>query len=109
MREQECLFVEIEVANNTVKDGRVFSKVSGKAIMFGNNEKLPFGYFSKRIAKSNPEDTKPFFFFDIESNTKRYQDIVERGFSFIYFFNSQFDPETGTIDSVNFTTTTEEI
>lgn len=103
-REQECLFVEIEVSNNVIKDGRTVSKISGSASMFGNNDKLTFGYFSKRIAKSDPALTKPFFFFDIESNTKRYQNIVQRGFSFIYFFDSQFDPETGSIDSVNFTT-----
>ena len=103
-REQEVLFVEIEVAKNIVKDGQVVSKISGSASMFGNNDKLTFGYFSKRIAKSDPADTKALFFYDIESNTKRYQNIVQRGFSFIYFFNSQFDPETGSIDSVTFTT-----
>lgn len=103
-REQEVLFVEIEVAKNIVKDGQVVSKISGSASMFGNNDKLTFGYFSKRIAKSDPDDTKSLFFYDIESNTKRFQNIVQRGFSFIYFFNSQFDPETGSIDSVTFTT-----
>lgn len=103
-QEQECLFVEIEVAKNIIKDGRTVSKISGSASMFGNNDKLTFGYFSKRIAKSDPLDTKPFFFYDIESNTKRFQNVVQRGFSFIYFFDSQFDPETGSIDSVNFTT-----
>ena len=103
-QEQEVLFVEIEVAKNIVKDGQVVSKISGSASMFGNNDKLTFGYFSKRIAKSDPEDTKSLFFYDIESNTKRYQNVVQRGFSFIYFFNSQYDPETGSIDSVTFTT-----
>ena len=103
-QEQEVLFVEIEVAKNIVKDGQVVSKISGSASMFGNNDKLTFGYFSKRIAKSDPEDTKSLFFYDIESNTKRFQNIVQRGFSFIYFFNSQFDPETGSIESVTFTT-----
>lgn len=103
-QEQECLFVEIEVAKNIIKDGQVISKISGSASMFGSNDKLTFGYFSKRIAKSDPEDTKSLFFYDIESNTKRFQNIVQRGFSFIYFFNSQFDPETGSIDSVTFTT-----
>ena len=72
--------------------------------MFGNNDKLTFGYFSKRIAKSDPEDTKSLFFYDIESNTKRFQNIVQRGFSFIYLHNSQYEPETGSINSVNFTT-----
>lgn len=103
-QEQEVLFVEIEIAKNIVKDGQVISKISGSASMFGNNDKLTFGYFSKRIAKSEPEDTKSLFFYDIESNTKRYQNVVQRGFSFIYFFNSQYDPETGSIDSVTFTT-----
>lgn len=101
--EQECLFIEIETARNSIKDGRALSMVTGSAVMNAPNDKLPFGFFSKKIAKAGKDLTKPLFFFDIETNTQRYQNLVQRGFSFVYFFDSQYDPDTGIIESVEFT------
>jgi hypothetical protein len=98
--EQECLFIEIENSNNVIKDGRAKAMVSGKAVMFGTAGKMPFGFFSKRIAEADPDDTKDFFFYDFESNTRQHRDKVQRGFSFVYFFDSQYDPETGSITSI---------
>lgn len=103
-QEQDCLFIEIENAWNTFKDGRAISKVTGNGILFGPNDKLTIGFFSKAIAKAKPSLTKPLFFYDFEENTKRFRNIVQRSFSFVYFFDSQYDPETGSITSVNFTT-----
>lgn len=102
-KEQECLFVEIEKALNSVRDGRVLSRVTGNALVWGPADKIPFGYFSKRIKQADPEDTKDLFFTDIETNVRTYQNIVQRGFSFTYFFNSQYDPATGSIDQVTLT------
>lgn len=103
-KEQNCIFIEIENSWNTFKDGRAISKVTGNMIMFGPNDKLKLGYFSKAIAKAPKSLTKPLFFFDFEENTKRNVNIVQRSVSFIYFFDSQYDPETGSIESVNFIT-----
>lgn len=105
--EQDALFVEVEDAKNTIKDKRAKSMVTGNGIMFGNADKLKFGFFSKAIAKANPNDTRPFFFFDFEANTKQYQNIVQRGFSFVYFFDSQYDPDTGSITSIELELTEE--
>lgn len=107
-REQECIFLEIETSSNAIKDGKAIAMVTGNGTMFGNNQKLPFAFFSKKIQQADPDLTKPFFFFDFENNTKQYQNIVQRSFSFIYFFNSQYDPETGTITSIVTETTIEE-
>lgn len=101
-QEQECLFIEVENSWNTIKDDKAIARVTGNCIMFGNAEKLPFGFYSKRIKQADYNDTKDLFFFDIEANTRRYQNIVQRGFSFVYFFNSQYDPEHGTITSIEF-------
>lgn len=103
-QEQDCLFIEVENSWNTFKDGRALSKVTGNAIMFGPNDKLTIGFFSKAIAKAPKTQTKPLFFFDFEENTKRFRNLVQRSFSFVYFFDSQYDPETGSIESVNFIT-----
>lgn len=98
--EQDCLFVEIENSKNTIKDGKAVAMVSGKAVLLGRNEKIPFGFFSKAIQRADPALTKDLFFFDIEANTPRYRDLTVRGFSFIYFYRGQFDPDIGTITSV---------
>lgn len=105
-REQDCLFIEIENSKNNIRDGKAMGMVTGNAVMFQKNEALKFGFFSKAIALAPLELTKDLFFSEIESNTLRYRDLVQRGFSFTYFFNSQYDPSIGTITSV--TTTVEE-
>lgn len=105
-REQDCLFIEVEQPKFTFKDGKAKAMVTGNAVMFGRLEDLTFGFFAKAIAKAPNALTKDLFFSDFEANTQRFRDIVQRGFSFTYFFNSQYDPAIGTITSV--TTTVEE-
>lgn len=105
-REQKCLFIEIENSKPTFKDGKELAMVTGNAVVFSRNEEIPFGFFAKAIARADKALTKDLFFFDFEANTQRFRDIVQRGFSFVYFFDSQYDPDIGTITSV--TTTVEE-
>lgn len=102
-QEQECLFIEVEVANTDVRDGRVTGRVQGKAFMNAVAEKMPFGFFQKAIRLADPEIKKDLYFYEIENNTLLYDNIVQRGFSFSYFFNSQYDPATGSITSVDIT------
>lgn len=105
--EQNCLFIEIESSRNNPKDGRFVARITGNAVLIGPNDKLPFGFFSKKIDEADPADTKDLFFFDFEANTRRYRNLVQRGFSFVYFFDGQYDPDLGTITSVTITTTEE--
>lgn len=105
-REQNILWIEIEQPKFTFADKKVKALVTGKGTMYGRNDALTYGYFSKCIAKADNALTKDLFFSDFETNSNRFRDIVERGFSFTYFFNSQYDPDIGTITSV--TTTVEE-
>jgi hypothetical protein len=102
-REQNCLFIQIESTRNSIKDGKALAMVTGSAFMFQKNTALKFGFFSKAIRQADTALTKDLFFYDIEVNTPNYRDLVQRGFSFIYFFNSQYDPEIGTITSVDLT------
>ena len=101
-KEQECIFVEIEQSNNVIKDGVALARVTGKCVMFGQNDKLPFGFFSKKIKQADINLTKDLFFYDIETNTKLANNLVEFSFSFVYFFSGQYDPDMGTIDSITF-------
>lgn len=98
--EQECLFIEVENSMNSIKDGAAIARVTGNAVVFSTHFKMPFGYLSKRIYQADPDDTKDLFFFDVETNTKLFQGVVRRGFGFVYFFNSQYDPPAGTITSI---------
>lgn len=102
-KEQECIFVEIQSSKNVIKSGRALAMVTGSAMMFGVAEKLPFGFFSKAIKQAPDEDTRDIAFQDFENNSRVYRNIVQRGFSFVYFFDSQYDPKVGSITSVTTT------
>lgn len=102
-REQNCIFVEVETPKFSFKDGRAVAMITGNGTMFGRNDALTFGFISGAIAKAPNALTKDLFFFDFETNTLRFRDIVQRGFSFTYFFDSQHDPALGTITSVETT------
>lgn len=97
--EQETIFIEVALSKNVIKDGKAMARVQGKAYMFAEHEKLPYGFFSKAI-KEHADDTKDLFFYEIEENTKLHHNLSQRGFSFIYFFNSQYDPDLGTLNSI---------
>ena len=99
-REQDCLFLDIEESRNTIKDGQALAKVTGSGVFFATNDKIKFGFFSKAIQQADVSDTKDLFFESFETNTKLYRNIVQRSFSFVYFFKNQYDPELGTITSV---------
>ncbi len=104
--EQETLFIEIQKANSQVRDGRINGKVTGQAFVFAESDKLPLTYLSQRIRHADLDDTKDLFFFDLESNVKGLQNLVQRSFSFVYLFNSQYDPDLGSITSTTFTEVT---
>ena len=101
-QEQDTLFIEVDRVNSRVKDGRKVGRVEGKCIVFVQADKMPHGYFAERIA-AHPDLCKDFFFSDIDENVKGLLNLTARTFSFLYFFNSQFDPAIGTITSVTTT------
>lgn len=100
--EQECLFIDVARAPCNFKDKKAFAKVQGRCLMYGNIDKLPYGFFAKAITLADPELTRDFFFFDFEDNNERFVNLTERSFSFIYLFNGQFDPSLGNITSIEF-------
>jgi len=99
-REQECIFIEVDSAKSNVKDKIFTSKVTGKIRVFANEDKLPYGYFSKKIAEADAADTKDFFFYNFEENAGTIQNITERNLGFIYLYSSQYDPSVGSITSL---------
>ncbi len=99
-QEQECLFIDVEESKNRFLDQIQMAQVKGTGTIFANADKMPFGFMSKRIKDADHADTKDLFFHDIETNSNRFQNIVQRSFSFIYFYTGQYDPNLGTISTV---------
>lgn len=96
--EQMCLFVEIEQPRVNFREKRMVGRVTGSGKMYGRNDAMPVGYFEKAIRRAPKELTKRFHFSDMSATTPRSVNIVERSFQFAYFFDSQFDPDTGTMN-----------
>lgn len=99
--EQEAVFIEVDTPMIRIRDGIEQARVSGRALVYVRGAKMPFGYFQKCIA-AHPEACRDIVFFNIDQDVKTYYDLVQRSFEFTYFFNSQFDPETGTLNQVTF-------
>ena len=101
-REQETLFVDILKARPTIKDQKQLAMVEGKISVFANSQKLPFGYFAKKIAQAESTLTKDFHFYDFEENVNLYKNIARRDISFIYFFEGQYNTNDYKIEDINF-------
>ena len=98
--EQDVLFIEIESSRNRIKSGKATAYVEGRAFIYGQNNKIPFGFFSKKLHEAEAKYTKSLFLNNFEENKKSYQNLVERSFSFVYFFSGQYDPDTGNITDI---------
>ena len=86
-QEQECLFISIESAKISVKNGMECAQVQGSIIMYANGDKLPFGFFSKKVNQADPSLTRDLFFYNLDENTRTFLNIVERRceFHFLIF------------------------
>jgi hypothetical protein len=100
VKEQECIFVDIDQTRTRQKDKKIIARVTGKINIYGNSDKMPLGWFDKKLIEADPADKADLAFFDIEMNTKYYQNLVQRTASFVYFFSSQYDPNVGSITSM---------
>jgi hypothetical protein len=102
--EQDTLFIEIDECRSRAGSGTVIAQVIGSIVVFAQMDKLPFGFFNKRIELSGHALTKDFFFFDIDLNQAngpaRIQNISERRVRFVYFYSDQFDPDHGELTSL---------
>lgn len=101
--EQEAIFIDI--ADSKCKadtDGFSSARVRGSISVFLNSDKMPFGYMAKNIQRARVNDTKDFFFHNIEQNLKYYGKLVERRCDFIYFYREQYDPDHGTMNEIEF-------
>jgi len=100
-KEQGCIFVSIDSAQNSVKKGKECSIVRGSISIYSNGDKLPFGFFSKKINQAQPALTQGLFFYNMDENNKIFQNIVERKCNFIFLYSNEYDPEGGSLTSLD--------
>lgn len=102
-REQEVIFIEVQTARNQIKDKLQLSRVTGQIRVFAQLDKLPYGYFTKKISEADKTLTKDLFFYDIEDNAGTFMNVCERSMSFLYLFKSQYDPNQGLLNELETT------
>lgn len=107
--EQDTLFIDIENVRSRVSGadgGRTVAKVLGSLVVYSQDDRFPYGYMTKRIQNAPFALTRDFFLFafdeDIQDSPARVQNLHERRTRFIFFFNSQYDPEKGELNEVTF-------
>lgn len=100
-REQEKIYVQVDQNRTTITEKKEIAKVTGQLRIFANQSKLPLGYIAKKIAAASAADRKDFFFYDVEEAAGTYNNIVERSLGFVYFYSNQYNPERGTMSSIN--------
>lgn len=105
--EQDTLFIEIHSARSRVTSnagGRETARVVGSLVVYSQGDRLPYGYFTKRIENAVFSDTKDLFFFEIDvddpQSPARLQNIHERRTNFVFFYNAQYDPNKGALTSI---------
>ena len=85
------------VSNNSER-----ARVNGEIVIFANADKMPFGFFSKKINQADPRLTKDLFFHNMDQNERRYQNIVERRCEFVFLYHGDYNPAKGEITSIEF-------
>lgn len=97
--EQDTLFVEVLNCRTNPSKGFLSAIVDGQIAVFAQRDKMPFGFFAKRISQADNELTKDLFFFEIDTENlasqSRVMNISERRAKFQFFFKTQYDVPKG--------------
>ncbi len=97
--EQDTLFVEISDVVCRISNGKSYAKVDGAVIVYTENDKLPYGFFNRKVELADKDLTREFFFFDVDKNAAnspaRMQNISERRAKFVYLYSATTDLNLG--------------
>jgi hypothetical protein len=104
--EQDKLFVEVVDCKTRPSGKNIYAKVTGDIAIFAQREKMPYGFFAKKIEKASFEMKQNLHFFTIdreEANSEaKLMNISERRASFVFLYQTQYDPAKGEINEVSF-------
>lgn len=98
--EQLYGFVSISLARGSIRERKYLARVAGTLTVYGNTERLKYGFFSRAMDQASKEDMSSFYFYDVEENANVSLTVAARSISFVFFFNGQYDPDVGTLESV---------
>ncbi len=102
--EQDTCFVELEDCKSNAGFGQATAKVQGTIRTFTQDDKMPYGFFNKKIQQANAELTASLFFYETDTNVAsspaRIQNIHERRMRFVFLYSEQYDPNQGELTSL---------
>lgn len=102
--EQDTIFVEISDCKSSASFGTARAKVEGTIRTFTQDDKMPYGFFTKQIQQADRELTAPLFFYELDTNVAsspaRIQNIHERRTRFVFLYSEQYDPNQGEMTSL---------
>lgn len=106
--EQDTLFIEVwQCIARLSSFGRQRAQVRGSLAVFSQANRLPFGYFNKRIERAKPALLRGLYFhnidIDVASSPARLQNLHERRTDFVFFYDAQYDPERGQLTELDTT------
>lgn len=103
--EQDCAFIEISDCKSSARFGSAKAKVECTMRTFTQDDKMPYGFLTKRIQQADADLTAPLFFYDIDTNVAsspaRIQNIHERRTRFVFLYSEQYDPDQGEMTSID--------
>lgn len=103
--EQDTLFIEIEHSHARATETTIHAKVMGSLVIFSQLDKLPYGFFNKKIQSASHALTKDLYFYEIDvsppNSPARSYNLSERRTRFIYLFSTQYDPAQGALTSIS--------
>lgn len=105
--EQDCIFVQLlDTPKFNTGQGKATAKVVGAIVMYSERNKLPYGFFNRKIEQAEKALKEGFFFYQIDvdaaNSPARLLNISERRTSFVYLYSAQYDPNQGEMTQVNF-------
>lgn len=105
--EQDTLFVEILSSRSRTSGaagGSETARVVGSLLIYSQEDRLPYGFFAKRIEQAPADLKAPLFFYDsdvdVVDSPAREVNLHERRTNFTFFYNSQYDPDRGQLTSL---------
>lgn len=101
-QEQDVMFISLSRNRSTFKGSNISYRIEGDVTIYTQINKIPIGFFNKKIDLANADDKSSFFFFNIDENNQySIQNLCEKKLSFIYIDQEQFDPSKGQITELN--------
>lgn len=104
--EQDTMFINIDICRPRISSrdgGRETAKVIGSIIVTSQDSKFPYGFMTKCIEKADPDLTRSIFFYDVDAvvQNEGMVNIHERSTSFVFLYDSQYDPSKGELTSLD--------